>query len=562
MNLNFLRNNIFLISVGLVIAGVTSLLISVSVEHTTDTLLFLKEILGVITFGMTGLSVGTGWFLELLFYILLLVGAARFARDPAKNAIAGLVYSCIFIQNLCNVIYYPLVFILNPDYFNLNLIQIVTIALVSGLVSLLSYRILKVFVDQRVPLVAGGYQTNNKNIEYVPATHTQRLLHFVVDMGLLLLLFLGPAQALGHLIFPHPVWFSGHFGVVVLFLLFRFAYYYIQESRFGVTPGKFVNQTALVGSPDILDRNFAILLRTTVRFIPFDSLSFLGFGNWHDTWSKTQPVRMAGKKKKEPLDVRQNLNQLYNLNRELRSIEKPFRVEDIELITLEYSVNGKKSVLIKLYKYGKVSRYGAGGMASLPFTGTSIFEVNHVFNNLLSRVTHSMLNPQEEERKNRTQGPVEHRIAFYGLPENLSSDEHLRWGKHLELKAATDTSLHCCSESDAAVIRLVNEAVLQTQLWYYDVLIFAAYEMKSIKLPDQTHISVNHDDVTLGNTIRKYLSQVLKSSADSDLQEMISDGIYIKDGKKYRAVIVAENAASGIGFEPLGQYDSENKGRF
>lgn len=68
--------------------------------------------------------------------------------------------------------------------------------------------------------------------------------------------------------------------------------YVLPEALFGRTLGKLVTQTKVVtrtgGKPTISQ----VLIRTVVRWIPFEPLSFLWGDNtgWHDDWSKTLVV--------------------------------------------------------------------------------------------------------------------------------------------------------------------------------------------------------------------------------------------------------------------------------
>lgn len=83
--------------------------------------------------------------------------------------------------------------------------------------------------------------------------------------------------------------FSRLIGFAVLF-----GYYVFFEGIWGRTPGKWLTGTRVeseLGGPPTFKQ---VLLRTVVRFVPFEAVSFLTRGHgWHDRWSKTRVVRLA-----------------------------------------------------------------------------------------------------------------------------------------------------------------------------------------------------------------------------------------------------------------------------
>ena len=73
------------------------------------------------------------------------------------------------------------------------------------------------------------------------------------------------------------------------------SYSLLFEGVFGKSPAKFITRTTVV-SVDGRKPNFgSIVLRTLCRLVPFDQISILIGKNdccWHDTWSKTEVVRV------------------------------------------------------------------------------------------------------------------------------------------------------------------------------------------------------------------------------------------------------------------------------
>lgn len=82
-------------------------------------------------------------------------------------------------------------------------------------------------------------------------------------------------------------------SIIALSLLPVVVYYVAFESMFGKTPGKFLTGTLVIdengGRPSVGQ----VVVRTLVRFVPFEALSFLSSSRrgWHDKWAKTYVVR-------------------------------------------------------------------------------------------------------------------------------------------------------------------------------------------------------------------------------------------------------------------------------
>jgi hypothetical protein len=74
----------------------------------------------------------------------------------------------------------------------------------------------------------------------------------------------------------------------IVAVLHLFPYYAFFEILYSRTPGKFLTNSYVQTVNNTRPSVPTILLRTTLRFIPFEFLSFLFSANWHDRWSKTR----------------------------------------------------------------------------------------------------------------------------------------------------------------------------------------------------------------------------------------------------------------------------------
>lgn len=114
-------------------------------------------------------------------------------------------------------------------------------------------------------------------IPFNTASPYSRFLHCIIDALIVL--------AINMLISFIPLPFLINFSVWVIFPI----YYIFFEWKFQQTPGKMVTNTIVVNKTGEKPEPRDIVLRTLVRYIPFEALSCFGpisYG-WHDKWTNT-----------------------------------------------------------------------------------------------------------------------------------------------------------------------------------------------------------------------------------------------------------------------------------
>ena len=117
------------------------------------------------------------------------------------------------------------------------------------------------------------------------ASQGARLMNSILD-----------ALAQGLLVVLVPL--VGFGEVMILFVIL--AYYPFFETAYGKTPGKWITKTRVVTETDERPTLKHILVRTLVRFVPFEALSFLvSARGWHDVWSGTRVVRDRKRKRRK-----------------------------------------------------------------------------------------------------------------------------------------------------------------------------------------------------------------------------------------------------------------------
>jgi uncharacterized RDD family membrane protein YckC len=124
-----------------------------------------------------------------------------------------------------------------------------------------------------LPTASGGARFLNLVVDYVVCQIISGVLGFAVGSG-----GLDPTNG----------------QLMLLAIAIPIAYYLALEGAAGVTVGKLVTGTRVVGADGDKATFAQIFGRTFARFVPFEPFSFLGSssGGWHDRWSGTMVVRV------------------------------------------------------------------------------------------------------------------------------------------------------------------------------------------------------------------------------------------------------------------------------
>ena len=110
-----------------------------------------------------------------------------------------------------------------------------------------------------------------------------RFLNFCIDSFLFLVMSRLTLNLLSaNSIMTDPKWFS---------IGFYFLYYFVNEYFFARTPAKWITKTKVVYNYPQAQKAKLIFIRTLVRLMPFDMISYVFSTNgYHDRWSNTQTV--------------------------------------------------------------------------------------------------------------------------------------------------------------------------------------------------------------------------------------------------------------------------------
>lgn len=136
--------------------------------------------------------------------------------------------------------------------------------------------------------------------ELILASRGKRFANAIIDRIAFYIIFFALSM-IAALIFGPEILDSmsniNRFADYLITALFLFIYYFLSELLMkGRTIGKLITKTCVVDEYGKVPDFSVTLKRTACRFVPFDALSFLGDGGWHDDWSGTKVIEVSKKR--------------------------------------------------------------------------------------------------------------------------------------------------------------------------------------------------------------------------------------------------------------------------
>ncbi len=233
-----------------------------------------------------------------IFYSLMLLGAVLYSRSRfTETRLLRFSFSIILLNKVIGILnsaihlFYPIRITIVSGY-EFWIFQFFVIAKMLFLAHI-SYQFLKE-TNKKTELATESYEYANETIvNYVVASKSQRLLHLILDLIFTFLLFY-------FLVLMYREPFSklsvvfGSATEAFIFIFFRLLYYTFYEGLLGSSPAKYLTETRVIDENGNQVGFGTAFKRTILRFVPFEPLSFFGYG-WHDRWSNTYVVKETTK---------------------------------------------------------------------------------------------------------------------------------------------------------------------------------------------------------------------------------------------------------------------------
>ena len=131
----------------------------------------------------------------------------------------------------------------------------------------------------------------------------KRLVNFMIDSVIIGILGLLVFYIMSYIFLKYKL--TSRLGegklisIDMFLIIIAFLYYFISESVLGKTIGKYITRTKVVNVKGELPSVISIFLRTILRLIPLDPISYLfNSVGWHDKFSSTYLVSNNSEYKK------------------------------------------------------------------------------------------------------------------------------------------------------------------------------------------------------------------------------------------------------------------------
>ena len=116
-------------------------------------------------------------------------------------------------------------------------------------------------------------------------TRSLRLFNFLIDSFFFLILVFALTLLMKSYLSKEDLY--------PIFIVIYYLYYLVCEFLLGQTIGKYITQTKVVGSNDLPPSFWNVLVRTLLRMVPFDFISYIVYSQGiHDKFSKTKLIKL------------------------------------------------------------------------------------------------------------------------------------------------------------------------------------------------------------------------------------------------------------------------------
>lgn len=130
-------------------------------------------------------------------------------------------------------------------------------------------------------------QSKIKEVNYQLLSKSKRIINLLIDtmvVGILTLFVMIILDYAG----INSKFISTKSNVKIIFIAIQICFYLILEFTLNKTIGKFITHSKVVNLDFSKPNFFQLIIRTVIRFVPFEFLSFINMGKgWHDLLSKT-----------------------------------------------------------------------------------------------------------------------------------------------------------------------------------------------------------------------------------------------------------------------------------
>ncbi|OWU90657.1 RDD family protein [Flavobacterium sp. WLB] len=226
--------------------------------------------------------------INLSFFLTFLSGTIIYYFSKYKETkLLVFNYSLMFLDSIIKVFYFIALF-------NISKLRVYDVLYI--IVTLLYIFIPYYFITKELnpKIIDNDNQITENNLDN--SSNSKRFINLLIDSFVIIVIVFGfisyaeRNQESASVFTYFRIVFGDKFAAIAFFCTIKFIYYLVFESIFKTTPAKAITACNVIdeegNSPDFL----MILKRTLLRFVPFESFSFLMGKNLHDDYSDTYVV--------------------------------------------------------------------------------------------------------------------------------------------------------------------------------------------------------------------------------------------------------------------------------
>jgi len=229
--------------------------------------------------------------LNVIFYIYMLLGTLLYVFSKFKETrLIRLSFSMIILSRVLYFIAIVFFIQVESSYFGEKSLLFLFFCFISLFVyGILSFICLKWL--NMTKKIEKNKRIGTDEFIYAEVPLSIRFCHHLIDLFLCVILFFPLINGAPFFYLTQKFslqyekeWVTLYFLLAIF--LSRFLYYMLFESIYKATPAKFLTESIVAKKESSLTLK-TTMLRTLIRFVPFEPFSFLWSGCWHDRWTST-----------------------------------------------------------------------------------------------------------------------------------------------------------------------------------------------------------------------------------------------------------------------------------
>lgn len=188
---------------------------------------------------------------------------------------------------------------------------------------------------------------------------------------------------------------------------------------------------------------------------------------------------------------------------------------EVEQVLITVKSGTEEALNIKIYKEGTIARRGCGGLPGVKISGMSFTADSFYFDKIMQHVSQQILDQPVNHEEKIITGSLEYIVAFYGVSANGDLGERAEWTKSVGLRFFMDEGTSFRHNLLGFVDGFAIEAVKLTNSWYFDIVMLALENRRSVTLPEQTLSTKPGTKEELDKDFQNYFQQIAKKDLPS-----------------------------------------------